>query len=133
MKRAVLAASDSYKLFFRYESATLEGGDFTNPLVVGEFYYPVQCGCIDYHEKWVVTGCHGIIIYYLKEPFEPHSLEEESKQWKTLWYPDKSINMYPEAIVQIDDDTVRILIDVNSENAAVYDVNVYTLETTKRM
>lgn len=133
MKRVVLAGSDSYKLFFRYESATLEGGEFKSPLVVAEFYYPVECGCIDYQEKWVVTGGHGIVIYYLKPPYEPHRLGENSTQWKSLWYSDTSINMYPEAIVQVDDETVRVLIDVNSEDASVYDVNVYTLETTRRM
>ncbi|QSP93326.1 hypothetical protein LPB19_08755 [Marinobacter salinisoli] len=133
MKKAVLAGSDSYKLCFRYESATLEGGQFEKPLVVAEFPFPLECGCIDFHEKWVVTGGQGIVIYYLKPPFEPHRLAEESLQWKTLWYPNKSLNMFPEAIVQVDDETVRILIDVNSENAGVYDVNVYTLETIKRM
>lgn len=102
-------------------------------MVVAEFPYPLECGCIDFHEKWVVTGGQGIVIYYLKPPYEPHRLAEESSQWRTLWYPDKSLNMFPEAIVQVDDETVRILIDVNSENAGVYDVNVYTLETIKRM
>ena len=131
MKRAVLSASDSYKLFFRYEAATLEGSNFEEPLVVAE--YRGECGCIDFHEKWVVTGGEGIIIYYLQEPYEPHSLESESAQWKTLWYPDKSLSMYPEAIVQVDDETVRVLIDVNSENAGVYDINVYSLEVTKRL
>jgi len=133
MKRAVLAASDSYKLFFRYESATLEGGEFDAPLVVAEYYSPVECGCIDYHEKWVVTGGHGIVVYYLKPPYKQHELAEVSTQWKSLWYPEQSLNMYPEAIVQVDEETVRVLIDVNSENAAVYDVNVYTLEIIKRL
>lgn len=133
MKRVVLAGSESYKLFFRYEEATIEGGDIPEPLVVAEFLYPVECGCIDTQEKWVVTGGQGLVFYYFRAPLKPFELEIESSQWNTLWHLDNDINMYVDSIVQIGEEIVRVLIGVNSDKAAVYDINVYSLEAIKRL
>ena len=129
--RNLLAQSNNYKLFGYYEEAQLEGKLITGHVVVGDFYGSADCACIDYGERWCVSGGNGIVIYQLAPPFEEYQFNHSTSQWKELWRSDE--DWYPEIIFQIEEDIVRIVIDVFSNAKGVYDLNVKTLELIKRV
>jgi len=131
MTEELLTQSKNYKLYCWYEEAYLKGKSVPQPTVVGDFYGSVECACIDRNEKWCITGGNGIIIYYLTSPFESYQYNHTTPQWKELWRDDK--DWYPETIFQIDDDNVRLVIDVFSKAKGIYDLNVNTLKLIKRV
>jgi hypothetical protein len=129
--RNILAQSKNYKLFGAYEEAQVEGEGITGHVVVGDFYGSADCGCIDFAERWCVSGGNGIVIYQLSPPFEEYKFDHDSSQWKDLWRSEE--DWYPEIIYQIEKDIVRIVVDVFSKAKGVYDLNVKTLELIKRV
>ena len=128
--RKLLAQSTNYTLFGVYEEAQLEGPTIDGHVVVGDFYGDVECACIDKQERWCVTGGNGLIIYQLQAPFEAYRYEQATDQWRELWRSDEA--WQPEVIYQVDENIVRLVIDVFSDAKGVYDLNVETLELTKR-
>ena len=129
--RNLLAHSKNYKLFGAYEEAQLEGEGITGHIVVGDFYGSADCGCIDYAERWCVSGGNGIVIYQISPPFEEYQFGHNTPQWKELWRSDE--DWYPEIIYQIEENIVRMVIDVFANAKGVYDLNIETLELTKRV
>ena len=129
--RQLLAQSKNYKLFCAYEEAQLEGAHIDGHIIVGDFYGNVECACIDQNEKWCVTGGNGLIIYQLKAPFIEYRYNYKTEQWKELWRSDD--DWYPEVIYQIEENIIRIVIDVFSKAKGVYDLNIETLELIKRV
>lgn len=129
--RELIAQSENYKIYCAYEEAQLESSTINGHVVVGDFYGHVECACIDTQERWCVTGGNGLVIYQLKAPFEEYRYDHQTEQWKELWRLDK--DWYPEVIYQIEENVVRLVIDVYSEAKGVYDLNVDTLELKKRV
>ena len=129
--RNLLAYSKNYKLFGAYEEAQLEGDGITGHIIVGDFYGSADCGCIDNQERWCVSGGNGIVIYQITQPFECYQFDHDTSQWKELWRSNE--DWYPEAIYQIEENIVRVVIDVFSNAKGVYDLNVDTLELIKRV
>lgn len=131
MMKELLTQSKNYKLFCWYEEAFIEGSAITKHTGVGDFYGSVECGYIDWNEKWCITGGNGLIIYNLLEPFESYQYNQTTPQWKELWRNDK--DWYVETIYQIDDETVRLVIDIFSKAKGVYDLNINSLKLTKHI
>lgn len=129
--REFLAASKNYKIYREYEQAQLEGKSFNDHIVVGDFYGNVECACIDQNERWCITGGNGLVIYQLKAPFENYRHEHKIDQWKEIWRTEE--NWYPEVIYQVEENVVRLVIDVFSKAKGVYDLNIETLELTKHV
>lgn len=129
--RIILAQSKNYKLFGDYEEAILEGPNIDQSLIVGDFYGAADCGCIDYREKWCISGGNGIVIYKIENPFESYQYDHKTVQWDDLWRDEP--DWYPEVIYQIEDDVVRLVIDVYAKAKGVYDLNVKTHELIKRV
>ena len=129
--RELLAQSENFKIFSAYEEAQLEGGPIEGHIVVGVFYGHVECACIDKNELWCITCGDGLVIYQLKEPFEEYRHSHSSTQWIELWRSKKGWS--PEVIYQVEENMVRLVIDVFSEEKGVYDLNTKTLELIKRV
>lgn len=129
--RNLLAHSKNFKLYGAYEEAQLEGFGIEKHVVVGDFYGDVVCGCIDYQERWCISGGNGIVIYNLTIPLRPYKYKSKESSWAELWRDDQV--WYPEAIYQVEDEMVRIVVDVYSEAKGVYELNVKTLEFIKRV
>ena len=132
MKHLLLSASENYRLYWCHEEAQLEGVK-ENRIVVGYFSGQVECGCIDYHEKWIVTGGNGIIIYYMNKPYRNYEYGHEGLQWKELWREKENKDWWPEVIFQTDERTVRVLMDINANAAGVYDIDVYDLSIHRKL
>lgn len=129
--KELLTQSKNYMLYCWYEEAYIEGATISKHTSVGDFYGSVECGCIDRNEKWCITGGNGLIIYNLSPPFEDYKYDHKTSQWKELWRNDK--DWYVETIYQIEDDTVRLVIDIFSKAKGVYDLNVNSLKLTKHI
>lgn len=131
--RTILSESKNFKLFGVYEEAQLEGAGIDGHVVVGDFYGSADCGCIDRGEKWCISAGNGLVIYRIESPFKSYQYEKLSKQWAELWRTKDDSDWYPEVIYQIEDDVVRLVIDVFSEAKGIYDLNVRSLELVKRV
>lgn len=131
--RRVLAKSENFTLYGAFEEAQLEGLGIEDHVVVGDFYGAADCGCIDFNEKWCVSAGNGLVIYSMVPPFSEYQFDTTSVQWKELWRRQKDSDWYPEVIYQIESDVVRLVIDVFSNAKGVYDLNIKTLEITKRV
>ena len=129
--RRLLAQSKNYKLYCAYEEAQLEGPAIDGHIVVGDFYGDVECACIDQQERWCITGGNGVVIYQLKAPFEDYCYDCKTDQWKELRRTEK--DWCPEVIYQIEENVVRLVIDVFTDAKGVYDLNIETLELIKRV
>ncbi|MBR5667560.1 MAG: hypothetical protein IKW95_07735 [Lachnospiraceae bacterium] len=78
----ILAESSHFAILKEYERASLcTKQDFKPVACVGDFYGDPQDAYIDPKEKFCITvGC-GIILYYLREPFESYAYDKTSLQW----------------------------------------------------
>lgn len=131
--RNILSQSKNFKLFGAYEEAQLEGPGISEHVVVGDFYGGANCGCIDVDEKWCISAGNGLVIYSIIPPFQDYQYGQATQQWVELWRTEKDKNWYPEVIYQIEEDVVRLVIDVYSETKGVYDLNVKSLDLVKRV
>ena len=127
--RDLLAQSKNFKIYGVYEEAQLEGASINGHVIVGDFYGHVECACIDKDERWCITGGNGLVIYQLAEPYENYRYNHKTDQWKEIWRSEK--DWYPEVIYQVEDNVVRLVIDIFSKAKGVYDLNIETLELTK--
>ncbi len=79
-----LAESKRYIIFNEYEQVFLQVKLTSKLIRIGEFYGDPDIAIISNNELFCVVGGEGIIIYYLKEPFEEYSASTENlKQWKS--------------------------------------------------
>lgn len=131
--RTLLTQSGNYKLYGDFEEAQLEGPGIVGHIVVGDFYGSADCGCIDKNEQWCVSGGNGIVIYRIKEPFINYQFDYKTDQWRELFREPKDKDWYPEVIYQIEDNIVRMVIDIFGEARGVYDLNIETLEMRKQI
>ena len=131
--RTILAQSKNFKLFGAYEEAQLEGPGISGHVVVGDFYGSADCGCIDIEEKWCISAGNGLVIYSMVPPFHEYQYDIATEQWVELWRTEKDKDWYPEVIYQIEEDVVRLVVDVFSNAKGVYDLNIKSLELVRRV
>lgn len=76
----ILAESRNYAIISEFESVYLKRPDGTK-LLIGDFYGDPKGALIDRDERFVIMyGC-GLIVYYLRPPFEGYSYGLETDQW----------------------------------------------------
>jgi hypothetical protein len=51
------------------------------PICIGDFYGDPECAIISLNENFVAMGGCGIIVYFLREPFEEYSYDKISAQF----------------------------------------------------
>ena len=78
----ILFESEHYFVYRDFEDASLyQKPDSKYITSVGDFYGEPEDAYIDPQEKICITiGC-GIILYYLKEPFEDYMYDRNTSQW----------------------------------------------------
>ena len=78
----VLAESNNYKVTHEYETVYLH---FKNenrmPVCIGDFYGDPECAIISLNENFAAMGGCGIIVYFLRGPFEEYSYAKTSAQF----------------------------------------------------
>jgi hypothetical protein len=75
-----LTQSKTYRVFHEYEVVFLNR-PHGSEVVIGDFYGDPSCADISPCETWCAIGGAGIIVYFLKEPFEPYRYDYSTDQW----------------------------------------------------
>ncbi len=75
-----LAQSAHYEISHEYEVVYLTR-DGHSPVVIGDFYGDPQEAIIDREEKWCAVGGHGLIVYFLEEPYDGYCDDRNSSQY----------------------------------------------------
>lgn len=103
-----LAQSNNFKILYEYETVFLQRKDNDKLVVIGDFYGDPQVAIISKSEKFCIIGGCGIIIYYLKEPYERYSYNMRSPQWKEWGREDEDSTVWVNNIKYIDEEKVEI-------------------------
>lgn len=81
MAERLLAESEHFKITALYEEVYLYNKTDSNRVLIGDFYGDAEGAVINKKERFAaVFGC-GIIIYFLRPPFEPYSYGASTDQW----------------------------------------------------
>lgn len=87
-----LAQSKTYRVSHEYEVVFLKRLD-GKQIVVGDFHGDPSCAAISPNETWCAMAGAGLIVYFLREPFEAYRYDHPSCQWiefgrnkDDLWY-----------------------------------------------
>ena len=125
----MLARSKQYSISNEYEVVYLHRPD-GQKIVIGDFYGDPAAAIIDWEEKWCVTvGC-GLILYWLKEPFRPYEYDRNTVQWSEI-YRSPPDEWWIEAVYQVDDNLVRLVVDPQSDHAGVYELDISDMAIRK--
>lgn len=121
-----LTESKSYKVSHEYEVVILErvqGAD----VVIGDFIGDPTCAVISPSEKWCAIGGAGLIIYFLKEPFEPYKYDHSTKQWIEFGR-ESDDTWWIESLTATSDNKIKFITDPYSNRPGTY---LYEISTGK--
>lgn len=125
----ILARSKHYTVSHEYETVLLDhpGGE---GLVIGHFYGNPETAIIDWNEQWaIVAGC-GIILYHLRDPYVPYEYEKTTDQWwEAHRNPPEAWSI--EQVYQVNEVTIRFVVEPETAHAGVYDLNVVSLSIVR--
>jgi len=125
----ILARSNNYIVLHEYEVALLER-PIGPRVVIGDFYGDPTAAVIDWKEKWCVIAGRGLILYWLREPFENYEYNKETDQW---WEVHRSPpeEWWIEALYQIDDNIVRFVVDPYGNFSGLYELRIDSLSIAR--
>jgi hypothetical protein len=119
-----LAESLNYRIESEYETVYLIHS--AGHTVIGDFYGDPTAAIIDNDERWcAIVGC-GMVLYYLKQPFEPYEYHCTTKQW-VEFHRTPPDDWWIEEIEQIDKDILAFTVDPASDEAGKYQMNINNL------
>jgi hypothetical protein len=75
-----LTHSKNFRIYHEYEVVFLIRPNGQG-VVIGDFYGDPTCAMISSDENWCAIGGAGLIIYHLKNPFEPYQYDRQTSQW----------------------------------------------------
>lgn len=114
-----LAESKHYKIVSEYETVELIFKDSDRKIRIGDFYGDPEGAFIDVNEKFcVMYGC-GIIIYFIREPFEEYRYCIDTEQWNEYGRDPKNI-LWVEDAKQIDENNFKAVI----EDGKIQNINI---------
>ena len=98
--KKLLTESKNYKVIGEYETVYLIDKMTGKDTIIGDFYGDPVGGIIDTNEQLAIMyGC-GIIVYFLREPFEQYSYSTRSAQWSDIGRDEPE--MWIENVCQLD-------------------------------
>ncbi|MDE7289369.1 MAG: hypothetical protein K2N71_07720 [Oscillospiraceae bacterium] len=120
----VLAESKNYKIFISYESVYLVDKSNGSEIFVGDFYGDPNGAVIDRQERFsAMYGC-GLILYFIREPFENYCYGKNSPQW--FEFGRNEPTAWIENVIQIDDDNLELFFE-NGTSRTIFVCDNYTL------
>jgi len=118
---SVLCESKKYMVTSDYEIVTLTVKNTHEKIQIGDFYGDPEGAIISADEKFcVMYGC-GIIVYFLKKPFENYQYNSKTPQWKEWGRTNANNSVWIENIKLLD----KQCIEIESENGIFKKINVY--------
>ena len=104
-----MAESNNYLILNEYEKAFLQLKDNSQLILIGEFYGDPDVAIISDDENFCAVGGEGVIIYYLRDPYEEFSTDyKSSEQWKILGREAGKEPMWVKEIKQIDSRHIQV-------------------------
>lgn len=76
----ILACSTAYTISNEYEVVYLKREN-EEDVIIGDFYGDPACAVISPDETWCAIGGAGLIVYFLRQPFEPYRYDYPTGQW----------------------------------------------------
>lgn len=117
----VLAESENYLVCKGYEDVTLRDKRTGAEVLIGDFYGEADMAVFSEDGKFcAMCGC-GVIIYFLKEPFQEYEYNTVTDQWKEWGRNCAEGDIWVDSIRCIDNNTVEVI----DENGTVYVIDVY--------
>ena len=111
----ILTESKKFTITNEYEVVFLNFKNEDRKIIIGDFYGDPEFAFISAKEDYcIVTGC-GIIIYYLKEPFETYEYSSNSKQWNEFLRNESSV-WWIEEIEEKDSKTIKFVASNNEDD-----------------
>lgn len=109
----ILAESNNYKVVGEYETVTLINKRTALSVSIGDFYGDPQGAVIDTYERFAaIYGC-GLIVYFIREPFENYSYGKETSQWFEVGRNEPV--MWIDNVVHISRNELKLFLDDGSE------------------
>lgn len=107
--KRILAESENYKIFGSYESVYLVDKSKGSEIYIGDFYGDPNGAVIDRRERFAAMyGC-GLILYFIREPFESYQYEKKSPQWFEFGRSEPTA--WIENVIQTDDDNLELFFE----------------------
>jgi hypothetical protein len=124
-----LAHSKNFRINHEYETVTLIRPNGQG-VVIGDFYGDPACAVISDGETWCAIGGSGIIIYYLKNPYEPYRYNHQTSQWIEFGRKNDDI-WWIESLNVISETQLEFTTDPNGKNPGTYCFNIITGKASK--
>lgn len=122
---SVLAADDARILYGSHEEARLRVGG--RDLHVGDHYGDPRCGVIDWTGRWCVTGGYGLVVCDMAGLEAAGAAAVPEMFWRRVLHFADGSEIWPVAMAQVADRTVRFVHDLASPQVGIYDLDVATL------
>lgn len=122
--KIMLAESKNYKIISSYESVYLIDKSNDSEIYIGDFYGDPNGAVIDCHERFAAMyGC-GLILYFIREPFENYCYGKKSPQWFEFGRDEPTA--WIENVIQTDDDNLELFFE-NGTSRTIFAGDNYTL------
>ena len=120
----ILAESEHFAVRRLYEECILVFKDMSRCSVsCGDLYGDAEFAIIDRHERFVVVGGCGIVIYHIRQPFDKYlKNQHNSEQWTEIGIgktPEEDV--YYQAVEQIGDNKLKLF----NANGEISEVEVF--------
>lgn len=123
----ILTSNDNYKIANEYESVYLINKNTNSKILIADFYGNPASAIISLDEKYcAIVGC-GLVVYFLKEPYQEYEYNLNTNQWKE-WGRNNTENLiWIDSVKQKNISTIEIEI----EDGGIVELDVYNLNYDK--
>ena len=119
-----LTRSKSWRVLHEYEVAFLMRPD-GKQIAVGHFYGDPVCAVISPDETWCAIAGEGLIVYFLREPFEAYRYDHPTRQWIEFGRTQDDL-WYIEALTALSESEIAFTADPYGDRPGRYIFNVTT-------
>ena len=105
----LLTESANYQILYEYEHVFLRARKTSRLVNIGDFYGEPQVAIISESEDFCAVGGCGIIVYFIKEPFEEYKCHTENAQWREWKRSDAAGIVWVDDIRHIDEYRIEVL------------------------
>lgn len=99
-------------------------------VVIGDLYGDPNCAVISSDENWCAIGGAGLIVYYLKIPFEPYQYNHQTYQWIEFGRNRDDI-WWIESLNEISETQLKFTTDPYGKHPGTYSFNIGTGKVSK--
>lgn len=123
----ILTSNDNYEIVNEYETVYLINKNTNNKIIIADFYGDPISAIISLDEKYcVVIGC-GLVVYFLKEPYQEYKYNLNTNQWKEWGRKDTENLIWIDSVKQKNSS----IIEIETEDGHIIDLDIYNLNYDK--